>query len=111
MLRTKVVEKIKTHFMFNNVLAEGHALYEIMWKKCCRAGETTDNTVKRRMRVACLTCKATNTHTEYVVLILHGNSDYAIPPQCYVTRSLVVFGEVTLKAGRALWLVESSLQR
>jgi hypothetical protein len=46
------------------------------------------------MRVACLMCKATNTHSEYVIP-LRGNSDYAIPLQRYVTRLLVVFGEVT----------------
>jgi hypothetical protein len=29
----KVVEKIKTHFMFNNFFfSENHAVYEVMWK-------------------------------------------------------------------------------
>ena len=34
MFRTKVVEKIKTHFMFNNPspLPENHAVYDVMWK-------------------------------------------------------------------------------
>jgi hypothetical protein len=32
MFQTKVVEKIKTHFMFNNLLFESHAIYEVMWK-------------------------------------------------------------------------------
>jgi hypothetical protein len=32
MFRTKVVEKIKTHFVFNNPPTEYRAVYEIMWK-------------------------------------------------------------------------------
>ena len=28
----KVVEKIKTHFMFSNFSSENRAVYEIMWK-------------------------------------------------------------------------------
>jgi len=33
------------------------------------AGQATDDNIMRRMRFACRTTKATNTHTEYVVLI------------------------------------------
>jgi len=33
MLQTKVVEKIKSHFMYNNsFFSENLAVYEIMWK-------------------------------------------------------------------------------
>ena len=34
MFQTKFVEKIETHFMFNNFFFffENHAVYEIMWK-------------------------------------------------------------------------------
>ena len=32
MLQTKVVEKIKTCFMYNNSFSEYRAVYEIMWK-------------------------------------------------------------------------------
>jgi hypothetical protein len=32
MSQTKVVEKIKTRFMLNNVFSENRAVYEIMWK-------------------------------------------------------------------------------
>ena len=74
-------ENENTHFMVSNFfLAADHAVYEIMWGKCCRAGEATDDTVTRRLRVACLISKATNTHSEYVILLLHGNSDYAMRP-------------------------------
>ena len=33
MFQTKVVEKIKTRFMFITFLCENHAVYEVMWKK------------------------------------------------------------------------------
>ena len=32
MFEMKVVEKVKTHFMFNNVFFENRAVYKIMWK-------------------------------------------------------------------------------
>ena len=32
MFQTKVVEKIKTHFVFDNVFLENRAVYEILWK-------------------------------------------------------------------------------
>jgi len=33
MLQTKAVEKIKTHFMYNNsFFPENRAVYEIMWR-------------------------------------------------------------------------------
>jgi hypothetical protein len=38
----KFVEKIKTHFMLNKFSSENRAVYEIMWKKYCRAKQATD---------------------------------------------------------------------
>jgi len=32
MFQTKVVQKIKTHFVFSNFFFENRAVYEIMWK-------------------------------------------------------------------------------
>ena len=40
-----------------------------MWKKYARSGQATDNSIIRRMRLACWITKATNTHSEYVILI------------------------------------------
>jgi len=59
MLQTKVVEKIKTYFMFSNFFFENRAVYEIMWK----------NMTIWRMCIACWIPKATNTHSEYVIFI------------------------------------------
>ena len=66
----KVLAKIKTHILGSAIffLFENHAIYE---KKCVK------NIVERgspqmtiwRMRIACWMPKATNTHSQYVILI------------------------------------------
>ena len=38
-------------------------------EKYCRAGQATDESIIRHMRIACWIPKATNTHSEYVILI------------------------------------------
>ena len=38
-------------------------------EQCGRAGQATDDNIIRRMRSACWIPKATNTHSEYVILI------------------------------------------
>jgi hypothetical protein len=35
MFQTKVVEKIKTHFMFKNCFPKNRIIYEIMWSSRC----------------------------------------------------------------------------
>ena len=63
-------ENQNTHFMFNNFyFSENRAVYEIMWKKYCTARQSTDDNTIRRMRIACWITKATDTHSEYVILI------------------------------------------
>jgi hypothetical protein len=67
MFQTKVVKKIKTHFIFNNVFSENRAVYEIKWKNMVEAD-------RPQMTIgACVLhagyFKATETHSEYVVLI------------------------------------------
>jgi len=46
MFQTKVVDKINTHFMFNNIPPpppQNRAVYEIMWENIVRAGQATDD--------------------------------------------------------------------
>jgi hypothetical protein len=38
-------------------------------EKYCRAGQATDDNVTRRMRIACSIPKATDNHSEYVLII------------------------------------------
>jgi len=58
-----------TRFVFNN-FTENRAVYEIMWKKYCTAGQATDDDIKRRLRLACWITKATDTYSEYVIGIV-----------------------------------------
>jgi len=54
--------------MFNNFF-QNHALYEIMWKNVLRAGQATDGSIIQCMYFACWITKATDAHSEYVILI------------------------------------------
>jgi hypothetical protein len=67
MFQTKVVEKIETHIMFNIFFFENLTGYDIMWKNIV-------NPDRPRMRVwcmlvACWIPQATNTVSEYVIII------------------------------------------
>jgi hypothetical protein len=65
MCQTTVVEKVKTHFVFNNFFFN-RAFYEIMWNK---VGEPDRSQMAiRRMRIAYGIPKATNTHSRYAIL-------------------------------------------
>ena len=69
--RTKVVEKIKTHFMFNNLFPhplESRSVYEIMWKNNVEPDTPHDNVI-RRMRFTYRITKLRGTHSQYVMLI------------------------------------------
>jgi hypothetical protein len=77
-------ENQNAHFMLSNFfLQEICAIYEVMWKNMVNPEATYDNKI-----CVCSACWITKlqTHTQnmlYLVL-LHGNSGYAIAPQCYV---------------------------
>ena len=43
MFHTKVVEKIKTHILCSVTFFGNRAVYEIMWEKYRRVGQTTDD--------------------------------------------------------------------
>ena len=62
-----------------------------MLEKYGTARRATDGNIIQRMRFACWITKATDTHSEYVILHFHGNSIYANAPQCYVIRTLSCF--------------------
>jgi hypothetical protein len=48
-----------------------------MWKTNDRAGQVKCDNKIRHMRFACCTNTATYTHSDYVILLFHGNSSYA----------------------------------
>jgi hypothetical protein len=43
MFQTNLAEKIKTQILFSKVFSENRNVYEIMWKKCCRNEQATDD--------------------------------------------------------------------
>jgi hypothetical protein len=70
MFETKVVEKIKTHILCSvPFFSENRAVYEKIMEKCCIAGQATDDNTILRMLIAGWIPKATNTRSEYVILI------------------------------------------
>jgi hypothetical protein len=61
------------------------------------ARQATDDNIIQRMRFTCWITKATDTHSEYVILIaFHGNNCYANAPQCYIIRTLLVLSFLIL---------------
>jgi len=66
MFQTKVVEKIKTHFVFSYFFFKNRAVHETVWKT--KVERDRPQTTIWRMRIACWVLKATNTHTPYVTL-------------------------------------------
>jgi hypothetical protein len=59
-------ENWNTHFVFSNVFLETCAVYEIMWKNTVERG--SPQVTIWRMHTACWILKATDTHSEYVIL-------------------------------------------
>ena len=54
--------------MFSNFISENRAVYEIMWKNIVEPD--SPQTVIWRMRIARWIPKATNTQSEYAILII-----------------------------------------
>jgi hypothetical protein len=66
--QTKFVEKITKQISCSiTLLAESRAVYEIMWKNIAERGRP--QMTVWRMWIACWMPRATNTHSEYVILI------------------------------------------
>ena len=65
--QTKVVEKIKTHFMFSNFGFENRAVYEVMWESSVQPDRPQMTVL--RMRIPCWVPRAANVHWEYAILI------------------------------------------
>ena len=55
--------------MFTHYFFEKRAVYEIMWKNIVEE-YATDDKMLSGMRIACRITKATNTHSEHVIIIV-----------------------------------------
>jgi len=65
----KFVEKITTHIQLSSIIfffLENHFVYERNVEKYFSAEQS--HMIKWRMRIECWKTKATNTHSEYVIL-------------------------------------------
>jgi hypothetical protein len=67
MFQIKVVEEIKKYFVFGNVLPKFVPFLKIMWKNIVERGRP--QLAMWHMRIACCIPKATNTHSQYVILV------------------------------------------
>ena len=69
MFQKKLCKKIKTHILCSVTFFffEYRAVYEIMWKNIVERGRL--RMTIWRMRIACWVTRATDTHSEYVLLI------------------------------------------
>jgi hypothetical protein len=67
MFQTNVVGEIKTHFISNNVFSKIVSFMGYV-EKYGTARQATDDNIIRRMRFACWITKATDTHSEYVIV-------------------------------------------
>jgi len=89
MFQTKVVEKIKTHFVFSIFyFFENRAFYEIMWKNILE--QTRPHMTIWRMRIACWIPKATNTHSEYSLLSLCNNGCMNAPQYIHCLPCFII---------------------
>jgi hypothetical protein len=68
MFQTKVVENITTQILCSVTFFEYRAVYEIMCKDIVEPGRP--HMTIWRMRIACWITKATDTHSEYVILMV-----------------------------------------
>jgi hypothetical protein len=84
----KFAEEIKTHVLCPTTLSRKSCSLWHNVEKYGTAGQATDDNIIQRMRFACWITKATDTHSEYVIRLCHGNNGYANAPQYYVTRTL-----------------------
>ena len=69
MFQKQDVKEMKTHILYSITVYRKSALYEIMWIYIVEPLQATDGNIIRRVHVACWIPKATNTHSEFVVLI------------------------------------------
>jgi len=103
----KFAERVKTHFMFNNIFFFRKSFR--LWDNVdiyCRAGQATVD-----KRVACWIPKAINTHCDYVILIaflpqqrLHVHA--SLSPYTYIAYIVECYAWWVHKISTGLWRVK-----
>jgi hypothetical protein len=69
-------------------LSENRAIYEIIWGKYCTTRHATNDDITRRMRIACCITKATNAHSEYVIIIAFSKTTKVMGTRTNITLYL-----------------------
>jgi hypothetical protein len=85
---TSCRENQRKYFIFSNFIFENRKVYEIMWRNIAELSRPQMKT--RHMWVVCWMSKGTNTSSEYVALLFHGNSGCKNPTQCCFIRSFPI---------------------
>jgi hypothetical protein len=70
MFKTKVAQKIKTHFMFNNLFSENRAVYELIRQNIEQRDRPQMTVVIRCMRFVCWIINTASTQPECVIIII-----------------------------------------
>jgi hypothetical protein len=104
MFQTKVVEKIKTHFLCSKTFFRKSYPWWDNVEKYATARQATDDNIIRRMRFACWITKVTDTHSQYVILISFPRQQWLRErTSMLVILRRVLFHYVTI----CLWLYQS----
>ena len=99
--QTKVVEKTKMHFMINTSFPENRAVDGIMWNNIVEPNRP--QTTVWRMRIAFWITKATNTHSQYVILI-------AVPLQQWLHERASVLRYTYIVCLVCVWYIVARMQ-
>jgi len=118
MFQTRVVERIKTHFVFSNFFRKSYCLWDNT-EKYCRAGQANYKLRAGYVRLQIHTHTHTHTHinrlcnthwfttaNKQVVqysLVYHCNSGCTNTPQCHVSHTLPVLFTLTTVISRTYW--------
>jgi hypothetical protein len=62
-----------------------------------RARQAAGDTIIWHIHFACCVIKATDTHSECVIQLFHGNNCYVCTPQCYVYMHMACLFTLVLK--------------
>jgi len=90
MLQTKAVEKIKTHFIFNNIFPKNRTVYEIMWENMIEPGRTQVTLLGACALHAGYLRLQTPIHSIQYLRLLYSDNGYANAPQYYVIHTGVL---------------------
>ena len=97
-------ENQNTHFVFYNTFIRESCLLWDNLENYFRAMQATDGNISRRMRSACWIPQATNTNSEYVILITSPlQKFYRKEPQCYAIYIYIYIYTVFTRVIHALF--------